>query len=628
MTIRLRIALLTALVLAITVGISSIVIVWRIRAQATNLVRGQVTEQAGNIGDESWRALRSRNRTALEDIADRAVGDGTRDVHLTDGKGIVLAENGPDRLGEIHLLAQQALAKNSPVVTHIGATTTGAVPVRDPSGNRVGAVVVTVETERIWRTMENMPNIVSAVWMLATLIGLGLAYLAAGYLTAPLVGLRAAIQRVESGDLTARIPQPPAVPELEEIGEAFNNMTQAVTRRIRQLEQLNAMAAEISKARRLRDIAEAIRNTAAVAMDAAVLVWVFDPTGENLSSVPTASTPRIKAGPSCTVLRSARESRTIIIGEGDADMPSGSHIVTGLPPSNAAVIIPLSAPEGIVGSISSEVINDQRQMTQEQISLSTIIANIAGPAIAALLRTESQARSARMLQRILIPGPPAVIPGIEIATFYQPAEEIGRMGGDYYDFVQLDDNEWCIIMGDVSGKGLWVAQFTAMAKYVVRSYVLEYKSLARALELTSLALSAQTTGDIFITLFCCALDIGTGRMRYARAGHPPPIKWSDRTGVIRLLMADGPPAGILEDVTYEEEEDFLEPGDVLVLYTDGVTEAHDGRELYGEERLIGAVMETVYLSAREITDSLIEDVRSFSGGRMRDDVAIVVIRIL
>ncbi|MBI2842524.1 MAG: SpoIIE family protein phosphatase [Armatimonadetes bacterium] len=627
MTIRLRVAILTALLVAFTVGITS----WLVLKWPGRHIRGAAKtaalRHAGMVAQMSADALHRNDQGSLQKIANAAAGPEGIHVRITDSRGVILADSSkrPSRR-QTSSRARKALARRRHDVGPMGPTTTGVVLIRGPTGEYIGAVVAAVSTRHEYDAARETVSLTSAAWVLATPLSFIVTYLLVSYLMSPMCLLVGAIRRVASGDFQSRLAPPP-VPELREIGEAFNDMATAVTRRVRNLELLNQMAGEISTARRLPAVASAARELCAVVLDADVTLWVFDPYGENLQSVPVTRAGRISATHECPVMQAAREARQITIGEEGADMPSGSRITPELPPVDAAVIVPLATPDGVVGALLAQSPSGQKSMTGEQILLATAAANVVGPVVASLVRMESQVRSARMLQRILIPRPPIAIPGIEVSALYQPAEEVGRTGGDYYDFIRLSDDRWCFTIGDVSGKGLMAAQYTAMAKYVLRSYALEYRSASRGLMLANSALIAQMADEIFITLFCAVFDARSKKLLYSRAGHPPPVLYSSKTDTVRQLSTYGTPVGIFEDARFEETEEQLDSGDVLLLFTDGVSEARKEREMYGEDRIKAVVARYARLSPSEIADSVLHDVQSFSGGRLSDDVALVVMKV-
>ncbi len=491
------------------------------------------------------------------------------------------------------------------------------------------ALVLAVGIEISWIIVSmkigNQRHNTIAAGVVATLVGLLLGYMLSKVLTNPLQALLPPMRRMAAGDFNSRIPT--ELPhEMKEVALAFNDMALAVNRRVRNLEMLNKLASETATARRVSDIAKQVDAAAIMALEARARVWVFNLQSDRLESVPAEGIGgRIIAGAGCAVTLAARESRSVSIGEGE-ELPPNSSIVTGLDPVSAAVIVPLTTPEGTIGSISFESIVERRRLSPEEISLATAMANTVGPAVATHIRTEDQARYARLLQQVLVPTPSNGPGGLDVAAWYKPAGEMGRMGGDYYDFVQISDDEIWVAIGDVSGKGLPAAEYTAMVKYVLRSYMLEYKSPAKALALTNLALSAQMRPEAFITLFCGLIDCGKRTITYAGAGHPYPLVVS-RQGEITELHASGVAAGLFSDAAFDERVQQFFPGDLLLLYTDGMSEARLGNAMYEERRMLEAVRECAQRSARDAADYLANDVQAFAGGKLKDDIAIVVIGI-
>jgi serine phosphatase RsbU (regulator of sigma subunit) len=628
MTIRLRVALLTGLVAAVAVSLTTLLVVRRVNEDFRMMAARRVVNQAEQIAAATWPYLQEQDHNGLKMmIAEASKGLDTDWIHIADRNGDPLLDSRDVPGQQTHAFALRALTAGRPQVGPVQATTIGSCPIATPEDETVGAVVVGVRTTRVFEATQAAVSTATATGAIASVAGFLLAYLLAGYFLSPLSTLRSAIRGMASGDQESRLELPDA-PELREVATAFNDMSTAVARRIRHQELLNLLAAEALAARRTPDVVAALRRVSSVVLSADAKLWVFDAYGEQLRSVPVRGViGRVVADLGSPVVTAARESRTVLIGEDGADLPSGSGLSSGLLPVDSAVIVPLRTPDGVVGAMSAEV-PGSRSVSREQISLAVTIANIVGPAVASLIRGEIQARSARLLQRMLIPPPPPEIPGVEIAAWYQPAEEIGRMGGDYYDFMQLAPGRWCFVMGDVSGKGLPAARYSAMAKYVLRSYVLEYESPLQAMILTNHALVTQMTGETFITLFCCIIDVEARSLRYVQAGHPPPVLSSLVREETRLLQSAGTPVGAFDDGHFEESEVMLDPGDTLVMYTDGMTEAHDRRELYGEERLEAIVTASSGLSAQKALDAVTEDLRSFTGGKLTDDVAIVVIKVM
>lgn len=241
-----------------------------------------------------------------------------------------------------------------------------------------------------------------------------------------------------------------------------------------------------------------------------------------------------------------------------------------------------------------------------------------------LRRVEEEMRFATEIQRQLLPGEPPAVHGYEIAGASLPARSVG---GDYYDFIRLCDMRVAFCLGDVSGKGLPAAILMANLQATVRgqSHVdpTPTTCVARSNEL----MYANTDPHKFATFFYAVLDPETHTVTYCNAGHDSPFLFSS-DGAHRRLETGGTVLGFMRDVGFDQAEEALAPGSVLVLFSDGVTEAltADG-EQFGEERLRSVVASSLHRSASEIVDSIETAVHEFAGTAVQsDDVTIVVVK--
>ena len=225
------------------------------------------------------------------------------------------------------------------------------------------------------------------------------------------------------------------------------------------------------------------------------------------------------------------------------------------------------------------------------------------------------------LQDSMVPRSLPAIPGVELGARYRP---VGAVGGDFYDVFEVGDGVWYLLIGDVTGKGPDAAALSALARYTVRADAQRDPDPARLLELLNAALVRD--GHNYCTAACAALDLrgGAGVMDVASAGHPPPVLI--RRGSAELLTGPSLLLGYVEDTTYEGRREALEPGDTIVFYTDGVTDAQaPHRQLEPED--VGALAASFgELPASELAASL-EGAASPNGASPRDDIAIVVVRV-
>lgn len=220
---------------------------------------------------------------------------------------------------------------------------------------------------------------------------------------------------------------------------------------------------------------------------------------------------------------------------------------------------------------------------------------------------------------------PDKIPDIRFGHAYYSATEIARVGGDFYDIFELEDNKVGIIIGDVSGKGLDAAAFTTVVKNTIKAHAFENGKPATIIAKTNDLVRRVSLPSIFVTLIYITLDKRTGTLTYCNAGHPPAIIKKGST--VMLLEKYSPIIGAFKDLQYQDGEADIEKDDVLILYTDGVIEARNNGELYGEERLIDYIKCLAQAPVENIPQAIISDVNAFSGGKLTDDVAILAVAL-
>jgi sigma-B regulation protein RsbU (phosphoserine phosphatase) len=235
------------------------------------------------------------------------------------------------------------------------------------------------------------------------------------------------------------------------------------------------------------------------------------------------------------------------------------------------------------------------------------------------------------IQASFLPRELPALPGWQLAATLQPARQAS---GDFYDFVTLPDARVGIVMADVSDKGAGAALYMALSCTLFRTYARQYPTQP---ELVLSAVNRRLLKDCsacqFVTVFYGILDPATGTLIYSNAGHCPPLHFRKDDPDVHELVRTGIPLGIFEDRRWEQETVQLDVGDVLVLYTDGITEAYRKVPwLFGEERLLGSVRATLDTagsqrpSAQAIQDGILADVHRFVGGAPRsDDIALAIL---
>jgi serine phosphatase RsbU (regulator of sigma subunit) len=237
---------------------------------------------------------------------------------------------------------------------------------------------------------------------------------------------------------------------------------------------------------------------------------------------------------------------------------------------------------------------------------------------------QQQKEFADTMQRSLLPRAEPAVPGLEVGDVYESSARVD-VGGDIYDFVQLDDGRLAVVLGDVTGHGVEATADMAMAKFVFRSLAREHPEPGDFLAFANDVVVDEIAPGKFITMTYVAVDPGRGEVACANAGHPPPrLVLPD--GTVSGLDAPGIVLGIDSGQTYPEVRAALPVGSTIVLYTDGVVEARNGGDLYGTERLDALLVRDRDLPAAELARAVTEDARTYAGGELSDDLAVVVIR--
>jgi serine phosphatase RsbU (regulator of sigma subunit) len=236
---------------------------------------------------------------------------------------------------------------------------------------------------------------------------------------------------------------------------------------------------------------------------------------------------------------------------------------------------------------------------------------------------------ANTLQDTILSEPIKDIPCCEVAVKYQPAFEEARVGGDFYDIFSVGENKYGILIGDVAGKGLIAARQVAAVRYAVKNYSYIETNPSKIMTLTNNALVREAVEESpMVTAFFALADADKQEVTYVNAGHEC-VLLTKANGEIEELYIPGLVFGIVCDYEYEEKILNLEPGDTLVMITDGITEARTiSTELFGIDGVKKSLKETYKAAPDEIADSIFESAKEFGGGELRDDAAIVVFRFL
>jgi sigma-B regulation protein RsbU (phosphoserine phosphatase) len=251
--------------------------------------------------------------------------------------------------------------------------------------------------------------------------------------------------------------------------------------------------------------------------------------------------------------------------------------------------------------------------------------------VAARRRAEESETRARVLaetlQRSFLPPDIVAVPGLDVGGAYRPAGDGSEVGGDFYDVFRTSRETWGIVLGDVCGKGASAAVVTALARYTVRAEALHVSSPAAVLAGLHKALVSYYPDTLLTVLFLLLDQVPEGhRLRVATGGHPLPLcRRAD--GRIETLGHPGSFLGMAETAEISEFATLLRPGDMVVLYTDGVSEARQGGSFFGEAGIAEVAGASAGRPAQAVADAVVAAALAFQHGPARDDIAVVVVKV-
>ncbi len=312
-----------------------------------------------------------------------------------------------------------------------------------------------------------------------------------------------------------------------------------------------------------------------------------------------------------------------------------SPAVTALREAGVALIVPLVSQGELIGTLNlGPRLSEQDYSTDDRRLLTTLAAQ-AAPAIrvaqlvreqaheaAERERMEQEMRVATLIQQQFLPRELPSLPQWQIAAYYGPARAVG---GDFYDFIEMPGGRLGIAVGDVTDKGVPAALVMARTHSILRAEASRSDSPGEILARANALLEPEMPARMFVTCLFAILEPETGRIVMANAGHNLPYIRTD-DGVVEL-RATGMPLGLMPDIRYEETEGVIAPGSNVLLYSDGLVEAHDvDQQMYGFPRLREAM--TVDDAGSELLDRLLETLRVFTGAdwEQEDDITLVTLR--
>jgi serine phosphatase RsbU (regulator of sigma subunit) len=306
----------------------------------------------------------------------------------------------------------------------------------------------------------------------------------------------------------------------------------------------------------------------------------------------------------------------------------------GLQSVHSVMSVPLWNNKDVIGIIYADTTSRPVSFSKVDLEVLTLLAHLAAIKIdqvrlferdQKMRELERELQAAAQIQRRLLPESPPEVAGYRLHGENEPCHEVG---GDYFDHQTRKNGRLAVAMGDVSGKGMGAALLMATLQAAFRAHAATDAPAAELVAALNRAVCANADPDKFITFFYCELDPGTHLLRFINAGHNPPMLFRAGSDEIENLKTRGLLLGYTPEIEYACLETTLEPGDTLVMYTDGVTEAQDSDgEEYGEQRLIDAVRDLRDRDVAAIVSGVRESVYAFTGDAGQfDDITLCVLR--
>ncbi len=287
----------------------------------------------------------------------------------------------------------------------------------------------------------------------------------------------------------------------------------------------------------------------------------------------------------------------------------------------SVLVVPLLAAGRVIGALSLVLSEEGRRFTPADVRLAEELGRRAGTAVQQARLYAERSRIAHVLQASLLPPALPEVPGYATATLFRPAGEANEVGGDFYDVRRLEGDAVLVMVGDVTGKGETAAALTPRVRHTLATATALTGDLAAGLAHLNASLAREPVGT-FCSVVASMLD--GARVRVVAAGHPPPVLVRPGGAPTSLSVA-GPLLGAREDARWAVLDLVLAPGEALVLYTDGVTDAVGRDERFGTARLLAALAGAPSTDPGVLVEDVARALRGFEQGPHRDDVALLAI---
>ena len=334
-----------------------------------------------------------------------------------------------------------------------------------------------------------------------------------------------------------------------------------------------------------------------------------------------------------------KDKRSLLVRDALTDQALGARMSIVQDQIRSMLAVPLQTKNGVIGLIYLDSPFLIREFTKEDLSVLTVMSNIAAVRIeharlaeleqAEKLRAQEM-KHAAMIQRSILPSNFPPFPDRNEFQLHAAMTPARGVGGDLFDFFLLDKDHLAFAVGDVSGKGVPAALFRAVARTLLRATAPHRPSPSECLNYMNQSLSNENASGMFVTFFYGVLDTRTGDLQFANAGHNPPYVFLPDGTFRPLEDKGGPMLGLFPGLTYESASTRLTPGECIVVYTDGVTEAKDtAEEFFNDERLEEYLKAHAPEPVEQLVNGLHQRVQDFAtGAPQADDITALALRYL
>jgi serine phosphatase RsbU (regulator of sigma subunit)/HAMP domain-containing protein len=498
-----------------------------------------------------------------------------------------------------------------------------------PSGEVPGYVFITLPSQIEAKTAALFRGIFFAIGLvLVAAIGLCLALTSRAI--APVQRLIRAAKKIRGGDLAQRVPVT-TQDELGLLAQTFNDMVASLSRRLDLMHRLQAWTMQLSRVMDIRALFDMfLEMCGELAPAEAFRLYLYDAKEDRLTVAVQAEKRTTPA-----------EDRTLLatraFHENAPRFISRKGEETTHPKDVAEIALPLMVGEETLGVLWVGRPLGQESHDDETITILQTMAQHAASAIenvrlyaerAEKQRYEREMALARDIQLGMLPRVVPEIPGYEVFAICRPAFEVG---GDYYDYIAIPEHGWCIVAGDVSGKGVPAAMIVSIVRTLLHTCVQFESSIGQVLRWINRHITPDLRNDMFVTLNAVDLGGDNGRVTLYRAGHEPAVLVRP-SGEVRSIAPDGTALGLLDLEVFERllspETVHMGPGDILLLYTDGVSEAlNENGEEFGMARLLEVARRYAGRRAQDLVLALAAEAQAFAGRRpQNDDITLLAIR--